>query len=121
MADDRTDGPRFVDTGSDEAGRITSGHAVHGVMETFEDNWWRDNYAELEELQHDRGYEYYRPAFRYGWDAYARYRGRPWTDVEAELASRWATERGESDTKWAEAKRAVRHAFDRATEVFQGK
>ena len=113
--------PKFVDTGSDEGERITSGRPVHGVMTTFEENWWRDNYAELEGLQHDRGYEYYRPALRYGWDSCSRYQGRSWADVEPELAAGWETQCGDNDAKWTEAKQAVRHAFERATEVFQGK
>ncbi len=113
------DEPRFADTGGDEADKITSGRSMHGVMATFEDNWWRDNYGDLEELEHDRGYDYYLPALRYGWDAYGLHRGKPWGDVEPELSTGWDARRGEADAKWADAKRAVRHAFERAAEVFQ--
>lgn len=114
------EGPHFVDSGSQDGERITSGQPMHGALATFEDHWWHDNYTELEELEHDRGYEYYRPAFRYGWESYERHHGRSWSDAEPELARCWESECGDSDAKWSEAKRAVRHAFERAAEVFRG-
>ena len=110
--------PSGHDPGDAVGESITSGHAMRGVMATFEDHWWRDNYGELEELEHDRGYDYYRPAFRYGWEASDRHRGKGWGEVESDLEREWQTRHGGSGAKWAEAKRAIRHAFERAQDTF---
>ena len=99
--------------------RTTTGARMPGVMDTFEDNWWRDNYAGLEGLQADRGYDHYQPAFRYGWQSYDAHRGKTWNDVEPHLASGWDAYRGDTNAKWDDAKRAVRHAFERAAKVFR--
>lgn len=108
------------DVGDTPGGSTTSERAVHGVMATFEDNWWRDNYGELEGIPADRSYEYYRPAFHYGWESHERHRGKTWAEAEPELSRGWEQRRGSSGVQWSEAGRAVRHAFERAAQVFQG-
>ena len=116
MADD-THILRDDDRGVGE--RITTGARMPGVMDTFEDNWWRDNYAGLEGLEADRSYDHYRPAFRYGWESYGSHRGKAWTDAEPQLRSGWDAYRGDTNAKWEDAKQAVRHAFERAANVFR--
>ena len=107
------------DDGRELSERVSSGKPMHGVMDTFEDNWWRDNYSGLEGLQADRGYEHYRPAFQYGWESYGGHRGKTWTEAEPHLASGWDVYRGDTNAKWEDAKHAVRHAFERAASVFR--
>jgi hypothetical protein len=92
----------------------------YGVMATFDKFWWRDNYAGIEGVQADRGYDYYEPALRYGWESRAAHSGRSWSDVEPELASGWGAARGASSAKWDDVKHATRHAFERAVHLFQG-
>ena len=89
-------------------------------LDTFNRFWWSENYGGLEGLQADRGYEYYEPAFRYGWQARSRHANRQWNDVEPELAGGWESARGSSDAKWEEVKHATRHAFEKAVHIFQG-
>ena len=116
MADDKH---ILRDEGREASERITSGQSMRGAMDTFEDHWWRDNYAGLEGLQADRAYEHYQPAFRYGWESYGGHRGKAWTDVEPQLATGWDVYRGDANAKWDDAKQAVRHAFERAAKVFR--
>jgi hypothetical protein len=58
-----------------------------------------------------RPYEYYEPAYRFGYDlAYKRrYRGKPWEEVEPQVEREWA--RSGNDTPWQEVKGAVHHAW----------
>ena len=115
VGDFRNPGGDATGTGGD----TMSGRGMRSALDTFEDNWWRDNYAGLEGLQSDRGYEHYQPAFRYGWESYGAHKGRTWNDVEPDLAGGWDTYRGDTNTKWEDAKHAVRHAFERAANVFR--
>ena len=65
----------------------------------------------------DRGYDFYRPAYRYGSESANRFRGRDWKDVEPEIRSGWDRyeHRGENNSTWDEIKDAARDARDRVT------
>jgi hypothetical protein len=77
---------------------------------------FRGHYDELYASDQDR-YEDYVPAYRYGATLAhdARYRDRPWEEVEPEARRHWeTTSPGTSDT-WERFKAAVRHGWDRVT------
>ncbi len=80
-----------------------------------EDRYWRERFRERSYVPADRGYDYYRPAYRYGWESANRYQGRAWNDVEPELERGWERNRGESRSSWQDVKDAVRDAWDRVT------
>jgi hypothetical protein len=58
-------------------------------------------------------YEFYEPAYVYGYDAPLReeYRGRDWNTVEPELRTEY--ERRHGAGTWTHVRNAVRHGFDR--------
>lgn len=80
-----------------------------------EDQWWRDNFAARPYVSADRGYEYYAPAYRYGYEAVSRYPGRTWDDVESELGRAWGRYPHRGKSTWTEMKDAVRDAWDHVT------
>ncbi|HJU88939.1 MAG TPA: hypothetical protein VJ672_06070 [Gemmatimonadaceae bacterium] len=80
-----------------------------------EDRYWREHSVTRPYYAADRGYEYYQPAYHYGWESATRYSGRAWDDVETDLERGWDTARGKSQSKWQEIKAAVRDAWDRMT------
>ena len=59
-------------------------------------------------------YDTYRPAYRFGWESYRRYRGRPFPDVEGELRREW--ERTDRELSWDGARGAARDAWQRIAE-----
>jgi hypothetical protein len=63
----------------------------------------------------DRGYDYYRPGYQYGYEAANRYRGRDWNDVESDLRSGWDRFENRSQSTWEHIKDAVRDAWNRVT------
>jgi hypothetical protein len=79
-----------------------------------DDAHWRSNYHTRPYAVADRGYEHYRPAYRYGATSAGRYEGREWDDVESELERGWDSARGHSQSAWADLKGAARDAWDRA-------
>ncbi len=98
-------------------GAVVGGLAGKGVAEavnpTLEDGYWRDNYQSRPYAKADRGYETYRPAYQYGWEARGQHAGRNFNEVESELASGWSKARGTSNLEWNDAKHATRDAWDR--------
>jgi hypothetical protein len=95
------DATEQVDTSRAEPGSLPA--AAH-------DSYWRRNFAGRPYTDESHGYEYYRPAYRYGWESRDRFEGRRFEEVEEELRGRW--DRDRMGLEWEEAKQAVRDAFE---------
>lgn len=81
-----------------------------------EDTYWRSNFRNRPYASSaSRDYDYYRPAYRYGFDAASRYEGRNWSDVESDLSKSWNTYENRGTSTWEQVKDAVRDAWDRVT------
>ena len=98
-------------------GAVAGGLAGKGVAEaidpTVEDAYWRENYSTRPYAQADRAYEYYHPAYRYGWESRMRNGTRQWDEVESDLERGWDKFKGESKLTWSEAKFAAKDAWNR--------
>lgn len=98
-------------------GAVAGGLAGKGVAEaidpTAEDAYWRDNYNTRPYVQADRGYEYYQPAYQYGWESRAQHANRSWDEVESDLEGGWEKVKGASRVTWNEAKSATKDAWHR--------
>jgi hypothetical protein len=82
---------------------------------TTEESYWRDNYKGRPYVESGRDYDYYRPAYRFGYESAGRYEGRDWTDVEADLQREWDRYEHRGQSTWQQIKSAVRDAWDRVT------
>ena len=80
-----------------------------------ETDYWRDNYKTRSYAQSGRQYDYYEPAFRYGFESAEHHRGRTWNDIEADLERGWENYKLRGKLAWHEIKDAVRDSWDRAT------
>jgi hypothetical protein len=78
-----------------------------------EDAYWRDNFSARPYVRADRGYDFYQPAYQYGFRSASHHKGREWADVEPELERGWAEHRGTGTSTWQDVKDAVRDAWDR--------
>ena len=97
-----------------------SGKAVaRAVDPAAEDNYWRDNYADRPYVDRALGYDDYQPAYGYGVDAYSRYPGRTFDEVEPELSRGWGARRGSSGLEWDNAKHASRDAWHRLSNTVE--
>jgi hypothetical protein len=83
---------------------------------TDEDRYWRDSFRTRPYVTGDRDYDFYQPAYRYGFESATKYRGRPWGEVESSLSRGWETAPGHSKSTWQEIKDVVRDAWDRVTD-----
>ena len=80
-----------------------------------EEKYWRDNFASRPYVRTDRGYDYYRPGYRYGFESATRYRGKQWNEVEPDLRTGWDRFEHRGQSKWEDLKDAVRDAWNRVT------
>lgn len=83
------------------------------VNPTAEEKYWEENYADRPYIVESRDFETYRPAYRYGIDAYQRYPDREFDQIESDLGRDWSSARGTSSLEWQEAREASRDAYDR--------
>ena len=94
---------------------LSTGTSTGGVSSdwTTEEQYWRNNWNSRPYVSADRGYEYYQPGYRYGFESANRYRGRNWNDVEGDLRSGWDRVENRGQSTWENVKDAVRDAWDR--------
>ena len=77
--------------------------------------YWRDAWQSRPYVRADRGFEYYRPAYRYGFESAHRYSGQPWDETEDQLRTSWDSYEHRGETSWHDIKEAVRDAWHRVT------
>ncbi|WP_329811088.1 hypothetical protein [Stenotrophomonas sp. SMYL8] len=82
-------------------------------------NYWRERYTAEPYYDDQLFFEDYEPAYRIGHAARAQDMIRAYEDMEAELESRWASERGRSQLEWAQARSAVRRGWEEAVNLDQ--
>ena len=116
-------GPVGVAVGT-AVGAVAGGLAGKGVAElidpTVESKYWADNYSASGYVPKGVEYQAYEPAYRYGWESFARYPGQKFEDVEPELQRGWDQHRGASQQTWEEAKAATRDAWHRIERAIPG-
>ena len=94
-----------------------AGRGIAGAADPVaEDAYWRENYASRPYAQ-NATYNEYGPAFGYGVDAFARYPGRSFPEVEPDLARDWRSRRGNSSLDWDRAQHAARDAWQRVSDA----
>lgn len=102
------------------AGGLAGKGAAEAVNPTVEDSYWRDNYSARSYAQADRGYDFYQPAYRYGWESKAKYKGKQYNDVERDLEQGWDGFKGSSKMTWNDARQATKDAWHRVEKKIPG-
>lgn len=103
-------------------GAVAGGYAGKGVGEmvnpTEEENYWRNEYRNRPYYKEDRGFDYYEPAYRTGWEAAANpeHRDREFEDVEPTLEKSWSQSRGSSTASWQDVREPARDSYKRIRE-----
>jgi hypothetical protein len=99
--------------------------AASGVAEainpTFENDYWRESYAIRNYVREGESYETFAPAYRYGWEAYSRYPGKRFDDVESALRSGWERTEWNAALAWERAREAARDAWRRVEQALSGR
>jgi hypothetical protein len=78
-----------------------------------EETYWRNNYASRPYARQGTDFDYWSPAYRYGYDSAQRFQGHQWDEVESDLRSGWDQYEHRGRTTWEQMKDAVRDGWDR--------
>ena len=82
---------------------------------TSEEDYWRKNYSNRPYAGQNRDFDYWKPAYRYGYDSANRYQGRRWDEVETDLRTGWNNYEHRGTSTWEQIKDAVKDGWDRLT------
>ena len=77
-----------------------------------EDDFWRANH-QSQSYSGETSYGYFAPAYRTGYEGYARYRGDGRTFAEVEPLLRQEYEQAGGELEWTAARRGAQAAWDR--------
>ncbi|MFP4624670.1 MAG: hypothetical protein ACLFRX_10865 [Gemmatimonadota bacterium] len=112
-ASGRHGGPPGTIASGDQEGPGQEGTARDpSITMAAQDAYWRRSFAERAYVDEEKGYEHYRPAYRYGWEARAEHGEKEFLAVEEDLRKKWDAEA--AGLSWRHARPAVREAYERA-------
>ena len=80
-----------------------------------EETYWRNNFRQRPYVAAGQSYDSFGPAYRFGYEATGRYRGKSWRDVESDLGRDWTRYEHRGQSTWEQMKNAVKDAWDRVT------
>jgi len=79
-----------------------------------ESAYWQNNYFSRPYYNSGLDYSAYEPAYHYGMDAYTKYNGKSYNDLDqAQLKRDWENEKGNSNLSWDQAQSAFRDSYNR--------
>ena len=102
------------------AGAVIGGGAGHAAGEaanpTVEKEYWESAYKTRPYYKSGKSFEYYEPAYRYGWENATRpeFAKTSFDENESVLHEEWAARPGsEARATWVDSKEAARDAWER--------
>ena len=94
-------------------GALAGKGAAQIINPTTEDAYWSEHYTTRPYIEPNVTYDEYGPAYRHGIEAYGRFEGRRYEEIEPQLSKEWDKARGTSNLSWDKATPATRDAYDR--------
>ena len=101
------------------AGGLAGKSAAERLDPTVEDEYWRSSHGS-QPYAVNGPYEDYAGAYRTGYEGPARYEGRNFDDVEADLQKDYERNRGNSTQDWTSSREAARASWMRAANPDRG-
>ena len=102
-------------------GGVVGAYSGRGVAEavnpTVENEYWQTNHAAQPWANEDAPFEHYAPAYRTGYEGVTKYAGKPYQEIEVNLASDYEKNQTNPAIPWDQAKPATKAAWDRLSGV----
>ena len=80
-------------------GGLAGKDIAEGINPTIEDAYWRENYSKEDYVEPGVPYEEYQPAYRIGYEGYARHKEN-FDAGEEEFRQAWENSKGNSRLQW---------------------
>jgi hypothetical protein len=107
--------PDNLGAGRDDTSGRTAGAMAEASPTSIQDRF-RDCFRDASYYSTGRDWNDYAPAYRYGVQAFARYRGKRFEDIERRLEQGWNSAKASSRLVWVEARGAVLDAWRQASD-----
>ncbi len=78
---------------------------------TEEEKYWREQHEKQPFVKPGYTYEHYAPAYRTGYEGFHKYPGKPYEEIESDLALDYERNKAESALPWDHARHAVHAAW----------
>jgi hypothetical protein len=101
------------------AGGVAGNRIAKAIDPAAEEAYWRENFSSRPYVNRGEVFNEYRPAYRYGVDAYARREGRSFEQAEPELMRDWDYAKGISSLTWEGARHATRDAWQHVSDFIE--
>ena len=101
------------------AGGLAGKAIAENIDPTVETAYWRENYVSRPYYAKEYTFDDYGPAYQYGYEAYSKYPGKKFDDIESELSRDWQRTKGKSRLAWEHAKDATRDSFQRVSDTIE--
>ena len=102
-------------------GGVVGAYGGRGVAEainpTQEEQYWRENHPSQPWANEEGKFEHYAPAYRTGYEGAQKYAGKPYHEIEADLARDYEKNDANLAIPWDRARPAVKAAWDRLSGV----
>ncbi len=101
------------------AGGLAGKAIAENIDPTVETAYWRENYVSRPYYSKEYTFDDYGPAYQYGYEAYSKYPGKKFDDIEGDLSRDWQRTKGKSTLAWEHAKDATRDSFQRVSDTIE--
>ena len=102
-------------------GGVAGAYSGRGIAEavnpTVEEQYWRENHATQSWADKETTFEHYAPAYRTGYEGVTKYAGKPYHQIEVDLARDYEKNDANPAIPWDRARPAVKAAWDRLSGV----
>jgi len=93
------------------AGAYGGRGVAEAVNPTQEEAYWREKHSAQAFADKKYSFEHYAPAYRTGYEAVTKYRGKKYEEIEDDLALDYERNRADSPLPWDQARHATRAAW----------
>ncbi len=82
-----------------------------------DDKFWREHHEAQPYAKGEHGYEHYAPAYKTAAEGYTKHEGRPYAEIEDDLALDYEKHRAGSALPWDEARHATKAAWEKLSQT----
>lgn len=101
------------------AGGLAGKEIARSIDPAEQEAHWRSVFSKRPYVEPGATFLDYGPAYAYGVDAYSRYPGERYEEIENQLSRDWDTVRGDSGLSWERARHATRDAWQRVSDSIE--
>ena len=94
------------------AGGLAGKEVAEAANPTIADIYWSTNYSSRPYIKKGANYEYYRPAYNFGYEQRVANSNKKFDETEQLFRTKWDSSKNVKKLEWNEAREAVRESYE---------